>query len=462
MGHPILCVDIGTSSMKGGVFGEDGQVQQLIRIPLADPSKENFQRFDPRRWEEAFQVLVSRLHPPIPDRLVFSGQGPTLVPVDAKGNPTYFALLWLDGREISVPGDKSLFLPKIRWLQKNERDVYERTIRFLSCPEYLIYKLTGEVVTVSPSEEFDPYYWSREGLNRYELPSDIVPPLIRPATLIGRVSKKGSERFGLEPNLCVYAGGPDYLMSLLGTATTQTGRTCDRAGTSEGINVCIPRPVSYPGLRCLPHIVGGLYTLAGMLASSGRLFEWFRDLTNQKDLSYHSMMEAIHALLPEILRAPDRFPSFFPFAQPGNGWDFSRGIFAGLGTEHGKAELGFSVVEAIGFAVRSTIEQLERAECRIDVLRVSGGQANNQIWNRMKASIVGKPLWIPHVKDAELLGGLVIVRTAEGAYRDFDEAANHLVRFDELIEPAAPLVTFFQERYLQYKERCGRFMEAWK
>ncbi len=460
MAQTILCVDIGTSSIKGGVFEEDGNVLQLLRIPLADPGSENFKQFDPKRWEEAFKILVSRLNTPFPDCLIFSGQGPTLIPLDKEGNPTFFGLLWLDGREHPVPEGKSLFLPKVRWFQENAREAYERTTRFLSCPEYLIYKLTGEGITVSPSEEFDPYYWNREELNKYGLPSDLFPPLIRPATLIGKVSKERASNFGLKPNLKVYAGGPDYLMSLLGTATTEKGRTCDRAGTSEGINVCVPKPVQYRGLRCLPHIVPGLYTLAGMLASSGRLFEWFRELTNQKTLAYDQMMESIQTLLPEVLRTPGRFPSFFPFTQPGNGWDFSRGIFVGLGTEHGKTELGFAVVEAIGFAVRSTIEKLEHAGCPIDVLRVSGGQANNRIWNYMKASIVGKPLMIPHVKDAELAGGLAIVCTAEGLYKNFVEAADHLVRFEELIEPSLPFETFFRERYEQYKEQCGKFMDA--
>ncbi len=460
MTHPVLCVDVGTSSMKGGVFSEEGEALQLLRIPLADPGTEDFHRFDPKRWEEAFRILVGRLHTSIPDRIIFSGQGPTLVPVDAEGKPTYFALLWLDRRETSIPEGRSLFLPKVRWFHKNEEDAFNRTTRFLSCPEYLIYQLTGEAVTVSPSERFDPYYWDKDELEKYEFPSDLFPPISRPATLIGRVTTEGASRFGLRPNLKVYAGSPDYLMSLLGTATTQVGRTCDRAGTSEGINVCISKPIQYPGLRCLPHIVPGLYTLAGMLASSGRLFEWFRDLTNQKTLAYTQMMESIQALLPKVLKTPGRLPRFFPFTEPENGWDFSRCIFVGLGTEHGKIELGFAVVEAIGLAVRSTLERLERTGCSIDSLRVSGGQANNRIWNRMKASIVGKPLLIPTVKDAELLGGLVIVRTAEGAYKDFNEAANSLVRFDELIEPEPHLEAFFRERYEQYKEQCGRFMDA--
>ncbi|MCX7786063.1 MAG: FGGY-family carbohydrate kinase [Spirochaetes bacterium] len=460
MGHSILCIDVGTSSLKGGVFKEDGKVLQLLRIPLADPGTENFHRFDPRRWEKAFKILVGSLNTLIPDRIIFSGQGPSLVPIDAMGNPTFFGLLWLDGREHPVPGGKSLFLPKARWFQENARESFVRTTQFLTCPEYLVYQLTGEKITVSPSEEFDPYYWNGEELDRYRLPAELFPPLIRPGSLVGKVSKEGALRFGLMPDLKVYAGGPDYLMSLLGTATTKVGRTCDRAGTSEGINVCIPTPVQKKGLRCLPHLVHGLYTLAGMLTSSGRLFEWFRELTNQKTLAYDQMMGAIQSLLPEVQKTPGRVPSFFPFAQPGNGWDFSRGIFVGLGTEHGKAELGFAVIEAIGYAVRSTIERLEQAGCHIDVLRVSGGQANNRIWNHMKASIVGKPLMIPQVKDAELLGGLAIVHTAEGGYKDFVEAADQLVRFDELIEPSPTLETFFRERYEQYRERCGKLMDV--
>jgi xylulokinase len=164
MEKPILCVDIGTSSMKGGLFSEEGDLLQSVRVGIIDPGTEDFRNFNPRRWEDAFQELVGRLTTPQLGGIVFSGQGPSLVSVDKEGKVLFPALLWIDGRELKINGGKSFFLPKIAWFRNEHPDLYDRTARFLSCPEYLIYQLTGEAVTVSPSKEFDPYYWEPEVL----------------------------------------------------------------------------------------------------------------------------------------------------------------------------------------------------------------------------------------------------------------------------------------------------------
>jgi xylulokinase len=462
MEKPILCVDIGTSSMKGGLFSEEGDLLQSVRVGIVDPGTEDFRNFNPRRWEDAFQELVGRLTTPQLGGIVFSGQGPSLVSVDKEGKVLFPALLWIDGRELKINGGKSFFLPKIAWFRNEHPDLYDRTARFLSCPEYLIYHLTGEAVTVSPSKEFDPYYWEPEVLEKLNLDPSKFPPLVRPATQIGKVSREGEQAYGVPFRIPVYAGGPDYLMSLLGTATTRPGTVCDRAGTSEGINFCSEIQKEYPGLRCLPHIIPGLYTVAGMLTSTGRLFEWFRELTNQRTIPYEAMMETLLSQYPRLAKEPGKFPRFFPYAHPPAGWDFTHGIFLRLGVEHRREELGMAVVEAIGFAVRSTIELLEEAGCPIHDLRLSGGQAKNRVWNQWKADIVGKPLQVPTVKDAELVGGLCVYHVARGFSPDFTRASDSLVRFEGTIEPEPERMRFYAERYRDYKVTCQRLIATVK
>ncbi|MFQ3619577.1 MAG: FGGY-family carbohydrate kinase [Spirochaetales bacterium] len=456
----ILCVDVGTSSMKGGLFTEEGKLLQLLRAPLLETPRENFQQFDPQRWEKAFHALLKEISVSSPSSIVFSGQGPTLVPLDDQGNPTYPALHWMDGRELPIPQGKSLFLPKVSWFKQMHPEEFEKTKVFLSCPEYLIYRLSGEAITCSPSSEFDPYYWEEEECKKRGLDPSLFPPFVRSATCIGRIHKGQALYYGLSPSTKIYTAGPDYLMSLVGTATIREGRTCDRAGTSEGINRCITKLVTYPGLRSLPHLIPGLYTIAGMLTHSGRLFEWFRELTNQRNTPYEIMMKEISSLSMHALQMRSPLPSFFPFIRPDQIWDFDKGMFVGFGTEQGRIDLGYAVVEAIGFAVRAMVERIEEAGYPIDVLRLSGGQANNAIWNQMKADIVGKPLLIPEVKDAELMGGFIMYKLAESGRGDVEQIAETLVHFQETLEPQYHRASFYCERFEQYKTQCQRFIAA--
>ncbi len=137
-------------------------------------------------------------------------------------------------------------------------------------------------------------------------------------------------------------------------------------------------------------------------------------------------------------------------------------MFVGLGADHGKNEMGLAVVESIGFAVRQSVEILENHGCGIDVIRVSGGQAKNPTWNQMKADIVGKPLMIPEVEDAELVGDLCAGLVGKGRYRDVVEASENVVRFKKDFVPDQTKFSWYTNLYQQYLLNYSRFQAALK
>lgn len=457
----FLCIDIGTSSMKGGVFSENGVPESIRRVTFLDDRRDDLLSWQAERWIQGFKELLDVLKPRNLDGIVLSGNGPTLVPLNEKGVPVAPALLWIDKREKRVSGQKSLFLPKAAWFMDTQHELYEKTKWFIPCPEYLSYALTGERWAVSPSDEFTEYLWNEKSLVVHGLAKEKFPPIIKPGREMGKVTAAAAEEFGLEPAVSVFAGGPDFLMSLLGTGATKPGRTCDRAGTSEGINYCSEKPHVTMNLRCLPHIVPGRYNVAGILSSTGRLFEWFRKLSGQDNVPYDEMLITMQAVTGDGTERPD-LPWFFPSMHKGAAWEFSKGMFVGLGADHGKNEMGLAVVESIGFAVRQSVEILENHGCGIDVIRVSGGQAKNPTWNQMKADIVGKPLMIPEVEDAELVGDLCAGLVGKGRYRDVVEASENVVRFKKDFVPDQTKFTWYTNLYQQYLLNYSRFQAALK
>jgi xylulokinase len=194
-----------------------------------------------------------------------------------------------------------------------------------------------------------------------------------------------------------------------------------------------------------------LYNAAGILASTGRIFEWFRDISGQQGKDYREMMGEIVGLGHER-----SIPFFFPSFHTGEVWEFSNAVFAGLDPEHRAPEMGRAVVESIGFGVRDLIETLERNGCRIEELRACGGQARNEIWNQMKADITGKAVVVPEVVDAELIGdacaGLVGLRD----FSSLAEASEELVRLQQTFEPSLEEHRRFTDEYLVYEDMCRR------
>ena len=81
--------------------------------------------------------------------------------------------------------------------------------------------------------------------------------------------KKNSADLGLAPDVPVFDAGPDFLAALVGTATLVPGRLCDRAGSSEGLNLCSPKFFEAPGLRTMPSPAKGLWNVSRLIADPG-------------------------------------------------------------------------------------------------------------------------------------------------------------------------------------------------
>ena len=483
----ILAIDIGTSTVKAARVDGDGQVLGTAREYVLDHPRE-VSVWNRDRRHGAIERVLGGVGPLSEvDAVVVSGHGPTIVPVDREGNALEPVLVWNDGRERRITGDPSFFLPKAAWLMHEEPDVYEQCRYLLSLPEYMDFLLTGVPVTITPNDAFIPYIWNSESISAYGLDPDRFPPFVRSGERIGFVRDDAAHGFGLPVGIPVIAGGSDFLMSLVGTASLAPGRTCDRAGTSEGINFCSTEPVATPHLRTLPHVREGLYNVAAILESTGSAFEWLRVVTGQQEKGYVEILEDIQAVGGPAGGRPGiagpggstgrggggpggsagpggggvsadvpgvGAPLFFPSIDEREGWNFADGAFLHLNPGHGKAELGRAVVESLGFAVRHSLELLSGAGCDVEALRVGGGQAKNRVWNKMKADIGGHEILVPAVVDAELVGNACCGMVGIGACSDLFEASERMVKIRERISPDPKVFEFYGERYEHYREEA--------
>ncbi|HUX21690.1 MAG TPA: FGGY family carbohydrate kinase, partial [Spirochaetia bacterium] len=205
----VLCLDFGTSSIKGGLIDSDGRLSAWEREGLLSDPESNLQSWAPAVWTRAFKRIVTRMRRSSLfaagslRAVVISGNGPTIVPVDRRGMAMGEALLWIDKRALPAAGGKSFFLPKIRWIQENNPKLYEETGSFLSFPEYLNLYLTGEAATISPSDEFKEFIWTSEEIASIGLDSHKFPPFIGIGDQIGRVGRGAGTEIGLPEGLPV-------------------------------------------------------------------------------------------------------------------------------------------------------------------------------------------------------------------------------------------------------------------
>ena len=167
--------------------------------------------------------------------LGFTHQRFTFVPVDAEMRPLRRAILWNDircSREADYaartigkqeifektgypPGQWTLY--KALWLKNNEPECYEKIYKLVLVQDYLIYKLTGNLVTLSGAATMtgaldieNPNRWATDIIERLGVRTDIfIEPILPGGTVAGHVTRQAAAETGLPEGLPVLTGaGP--------------------------------------------------------------------------------------------------------------------------------------------------------------------------------------------------------------------------------------------------------------
>lgn len=462
----ILTIDLGTTTLKAALFSTEGVLRSTGNATIGASSQAH--EIDPLLWSKALAEACQGLGDlSLTEAVVISGNGPTLVPVmgkpENKDGLLYaraaMARTWLDRRptfesaEISeILGtfvDSGFFLPKALYLFRNERETYEESLWLLSSHEYLDYLFTGEARAIIHSDDSEQWYWTESLVTRLGMDPGKFPPFCRPGELIGAVTGLASSVLGIPQGIPLFAGAPDFYVSILGTGTVEVGQVCNRSGTSEGINLCTHKPLGDPRLMTYRHPIAPLYNVSGIISTSGKAIEWVKNLVGYQEASFADLY------------------AYMAKAEPGSGgvvflpylsgerapiWDpDARAVFSGLNLETGRDELIRSVAEGTCFAMRDVITVMEEGGAEVGQLRITGGPSESDCMNQLKADITGREVLVPAVKDAELMGCLIIALQALGHFASLREAANAVVQIKGSFSPNLTVQRLYDELFETYR-----------
>lgn len=462
----ILTIDLGTTTLKAALFSEDGRVCSIRHVTLDKPSSTH--EINPIHWSKALAKACNTLGDlSLVRAVVISGNGPTLVPVLGKPESkdgflyakTAMARTWLDRRPVAESAeiseilgtfvDSGFFLPKALFLYRNEKKTYEESLWLLSSHEYLDYLLTGEAKAVIHSDDSTQWYWTDDLVARLGLDKHKFPPFCNPGDLIGPISNLASATLSLPPGIPVFAGAPDFYVSILGTGTVEVGQVCNRSGTSEGINLCTQKPLGDPRLMTYRHPIEPYYNVSGIISTSGKAIEWAKNLVGSNDASfgdlYAKMAEAEPGcggvvFLPYL--SGERAPIWDPDA---------RAVLSGLNLQTGSNELLRSVAEGTCFAMRDVITVMEELGSKVGQLRITGGPSESDFMNQLKADITGREVLVPAMQDAELMGCLIIALKALGLFASYKEASYAVVQAKHIFTPDPTVQKLYDELFNAYR-----------
>lgn len=473
----FLGIDVGTSSLKTGLWREDGelaaQASQAYATVRAFPS---WAEQNPLDWWKALtytirQVLSeSGVRPLEIAALGVDSMGWTFVPVDKYGEPLYSALTWQDRRatdeaaalqahpaadqlvQLSANSlDEAYTTAKICWLRQHQPEVYHQTDQLLIASSFLVRRLTGvnscDYTQAYAFHCFDQrsLCWDEAAAATLGIDLAKLPPLSQSCAVVGEVTSHAARELELAAGTPVIAGGLDAAVGAFGNGVTRVGQTADQGGTAFGLSIAVDQVVVEPRLIFSPHVVPGLYLLQGGTVGGGT-FEWFRQQLGQvEQMAAEVTGESVFSLMTaEADRAPAGANGliFLPYMSGERSpiWDSeARGVFVGLNFGTVRAEIIRALMEGCALAVYHNMQVAEEAGAHVAEWIGIGGGANSASWCQLKADITNRTFTVNRRANGEpgdnTLGLAVMAGYSIGRYRDLGQTIEQFLPERQVYEP---------------------------
>ncbi len=459
-GPAVLAVDLGTSVVKAGVVA-DGRLVALAErdLTLERGERDGWLEQDAGAWwaqaQAAIREAVTRAADVGIVAACVGGQGPSVVAVDARGEPVAPALIWMDARaeperaalseRLGVAVSPYSSLPRAIWLGRHTQGARW----FVQAWDYLALRLTGVAVTSSfAGDDVFP----EAQVAHADIDASCLPPAALMGAPIGPVAPEIARALGLPAGVVVAGGVNDFTAAVLGAGLDRRGLALDLGGTSGGLALAHDQRLDRDGLTAWPAPTPGLFICGGPLAAGGRSVTWLAEAAG-----YGGDLARLARDAAGVPPGADGLV-FLPYLSGERTplWDESaRGAFFGLTVGHGRAHLARAVLEGVAFALRHVADVLARHGARIGELRVGGGQARLAGWARIKAEVLGVPVVVPRVVEMSVLGEAMLAARAVPAARD---AAGTRGAADvaERIEPTREGAEAYARAYATYRELYPR------
>ena len=348
-------------------------------------------------------------------------------------------------RAVAIGGHWPPFVSSLaRLLVHRARDGTPPVAKMLTLSDWIGWRLSGELFS-EPSNacetmllDFPTRAWSREVQAAFEVDPSLLPPIVEPATRVGRVTAAAARTTGLREGTPVFAGGGDTQCALLGSDVVAPGRAGAVLGTTTPVMSVLAEPTIDPAGRLWSgcHVLPGRFTLESNSGDTGITWEWLLELVGLRDPSAFETAEAEIALLPG-----DPQPAFGVVGpqvfdllsfNPNQAFGFLLRM-PPFTPRPGRATLLRSFQENVVCAVRANLEQVESLlGAPVESLTISGGMTRSPGLLAAFARILHRPILVSEEPNATALGAAVLAAAGAGLHPSISAAADAMVRLRPL------------------------------
>jgi xylulokinase len=234
----------------------------------------------------------------------------------------------------------------------------------------------------------------------------------------------------------------DSPAAALEAGVTEPGIAVEMTGTSTVVIIPNDRGLTEPALIAMPHALPGIHLLLGAMVSSGGCLRWFRDQLGQPEAqaAMDHGADAFDLLTQQAAQAGPGSEGviFLPYMMGERAplWHANaRGVFFGMSLATSKAALVRSILEGAAFALRHNVEVAARAGAEVREMRSVGGCSRSDVWNQIKADVLGMPVLLPRTSVGSPYGAAILAGMGAGAFPDVRKSLAEMVHLDRRFEP---------------------------
>jgi len=453
----VLALDQGTTSSRALLYDREGIIRGLAQRELQQIyPRASWVEHDPEEiWASQMGVAVealSRAHARPRDvaALGITNQRETTIIWERKtGNPVHNAIVWQDRRtapickQLSERGlektvrektglliDAYFSATKIMWILENVNGAREKAnageLAFGTVDSWLIWNLTsGKLHTIDASNasrtmlfNIHEGTWDRELLDALDIPDSILPEVR---------SSSGSD-VPVSTSLAL-AGVPigglagDQQAALFGQACFGPGMAKCTYGTGAFLLQTLGTEPKPSKSRLLTTIAWQRdnkleYAMEGSVFAAGSVVQWLRD-----GLGIIRTADEVEALASTVADNGGVYivPAFTGLGAPH--WDpLARGAIVGItrGTKTG--HIARAALESIAYQVTDLLNAMqEDSGIWLEILRVDGGAARNDMLLQFQADLLGIPVVRSAGAESTSLGAAFLAGLAVGYWQDLEE-----------------------------------------
>ncbi len=444
----LLGIDFGGGASKATLLSEDGVIcatnttEYVTNYPKSGYAEQNPDDWVKATCENIRGVLEkSKVSASEICAVSLDAATHTAVIMDENFNVIRPAIYWTDTRSIAEVAylkqnfsdiienqvlhkpDTIWTLPELMWIKNNEPDNWAKAKRILFAKDYVRHRLTGDYVTdyieAEGSMLFDinTMSWSSELCAVLGINIEMMPKIMKPTDIVGKITKEASELTGLCEGTPVVCGTTDTVMEVFASGAVSKGQMTLKLATAGRICVITDRPYPDKNIINYSHIESGLFYPGTATKSCAASLRWYRDTFGGDYRELDAEAERIPIGADGLVFHPYLNGELTPYANPNLCADF-----VGVRSFHTKAHFTRAVLEGVAMSMLECKKAIESLNIEHEnTATIIGGGGKSPLWRQMIADALGLKLKEMKYADSSF-GSAMLAGVACGIFNDFKSA----------------------------------------